>query len=662
MLKKHFLCVLNSIIMFFIIVSSLSVKIYADDNPSITISWPTDNKKYATGLEQTYNPTINIDKDYVQLEYIASTSASSSLTQYFDTGFNHDNNTSYEMVVVFDTQYSEYDTVFGAATMPRNISNSPEILLHRQPAGQIAINASNGHTFHSTITPNNVDKYKLSIKNKQLLNGDTTIASGGGDWGTVAYCNSTDYIYAFHVDSNISDQGHFKLYYFKIFDGDSLKRDFIPVLTLKKIDAAKVYDNESIPAGTPCLYDLKNNRFHKNKGSEEFAAGPALVNLNGNQYGVLDYIASTGNNYIDTKLLYSSNDIKVSIGFNQSDAKQKSVFAHFINSPYTTGITIHTQGGDTNGVIFYSTTSSSATFTPYYSTSTHNEFDIERIGSNIKGYKDLPSVSNDDIIATNSGDVLKTCSPFIFSQQYNGTPSPSNNSITSLYYLQVYDGLNTSNKYIIKRDYIPVKRMADGKIGLFDLVNKQFVYQDTGDDFVTSDHAPTGQNAIYHIVTNDFHNYSSKETDSGDYVAGVKLGNIGKALYASENVDLTHNWSIVINKFSPNFTAYKGIYDGNEHKLVLNNVKDKDGNIIDPSKYTIKYSIDNGANYDKDLDELNSNYNNFTDLGSYTVYYKIVSNTAGVYEDLLGTVSISIYKNAPNNSSKHYILPKTGIN
>ena len=661
MLRKRFFCVFNYIIAVFVILSSTCVNIHADDDSSITISWPTDNVKYATGSEQTYNPTINIDKDYVQLEYIETTSTSENVVQYFDTGYKHNNNSCYEMEIIFN-QYYSFDSIFGAAHSPRNGTdhNTQELYFFRSTANQLNINAGNALTDKSDLYPNQTDKYKFTIKNQTVYEGINQKIK----WSdTVNNCDYSDYLFAINIDDTAFTQGHFKLFYFKIFNGNDTEpiNYFIPVLTLKEIDANKVYDNESIPAGTPCLYDLINNRFHKNKGSEEFAAGPALVNLNGNQYGVLDYIASTGNNYIDTKLFYSSNDIKVSIGFNQSDGKSKSVFAHYINSPYTTGITLHTQGGDTNGVIFYSTTSSSANFTPYYSTSTHNEFDIERIGSNIKGYKDLPSVSNDDIIATNSGDVLKTCSPFIFSQQYNSTPSPSNNSITSLYYLQVYDGLNTSNKYIIKRDYIPVKRMADGKIGLFDLVNKQFVYQDTGDDFVTSDHAPTGQNAIYHIVTNDFHNYSSKETDSGDYVAGVKLGNIGKALYASENVDLTHDWSIVQNKFSPDFNAYNGIYDGNEHKLVLNNVKDLYSDVIDPSKYTIKYSIDNGTIYDKNLDELNSNYNNFTNIGSYTVYYKIVSNTVGIYEDLLGTINISINKYVPSNP-KQYNPPKTGIN
>lgn len=653
---------IKKIVISFVALTFFCTAVYADTKPSMTISWPTENKKYATGSEQTYNPTISIDKDYVQLEYIETTSSSEVATQYFDTGFHHDNNSKYEMEIVFKALYP-FDAVFGACGSPRDMSghNTQELYLlrHSSVNSVLRINAGNASTYFTSFTPNLSDKYKIIVDapNKKIYNGTSSICDTWVD--NVSYCDYTDSLFAFNNGNNPCAQGHFKLYYFKIYNGDILERDFIPVLTLKEIDANKVYDNESIPAGTPCLFDLKNNRFHKNKGSEEFAAGPALVSLNGTQYGVLEYIKSNGTNYIDTDVKYTCNDIKISIGFNQDSGSRQSVLGNYENtSGYKTGLTVYAENGSI-GVIYYSTGTGGKNNTQYYSFGTYNEFDVERKGQNVLGYKESPSISNNDEIATGCDDVLIATTPFIFSQR-RPDGSSYNNSSTSVYYLEMYDTLDGNGKYNIIRNYIPVKRMSDRVLGLYDLVSNRFFTKASGDDFITNDHTPTGQNAIYHIVENNFHEYSGKETDPNDYVAGVKLGNIGKAIFASNNKDLTHNWSILSNKFNPSFNAYNGQYDGNNHDLSLINVKDYYKNIIDPSKYTIKYSLDNGTTYDKDIADINAFYNNFKDIGEYAVKYKITSITAGVYEDLLGTIKIYVKK----KSSSHiplYVVPNTGI-
>ena len=50
-----------------------------------------------------------------------------------------------------------------------------------------------------------------------------------------------------------------KVYYFQIYDNDTLVRDFIPVL-----------DGD----GTPCMYDKVTKQFFYNQGTGEFIAGP----------------------------------------------------------------------------------------------------------------------------------------------------------------------------------------------------------------------------------------------------------------------------------------------------------------------------------------------------------------------------------------------------
>lgn len=654
----------RKIVICFVVLTFFCTSVYADSNPSMTISWPTDNEKYATGSEQTYNPTLSIDKDYIQLEYIETTSSSENATQYFDTSFHHDNNSKYEMEIMFKTLYP-YDAVFGATGYPRDLygHNTQELYLFRHSSrnGALRINAGNASTYQTEdFVPDFTVKYKITVDapNKKIYNGTTSVCNTWVD--NVQYCDSSDYIFAFNNGDTPSAQGHYKLYYFKIFDGDSLVRNFIPVLTLKEIDASKVNEGVSIPAGTPCLFDLKNNRFHKNIGTEEFAAGPALVTLNGTQYGVLEYIKSNGTNYIDTDVKYTCNDIKISIGFNQESGAYAAVVGNYdTTSGYRSSITVYAEG-TTNGVIYHSPYGSDVRRKDnYYSLGTYNEFDVERKEQNIIGYKNFPSVSAKETIAEGCANVLTTSNPYIFAQNSPGGAA-AQYSKTSLYYLEMYNTVDADGKYNIIRNYIPVKRMSDGVLGLYDLVSNRFFTKASGDNFITNDHTPTGQNAIYHIVDNNFHEYSGKETDSNDYVAGVKLGNIGKVIFASNNKNLTHNWSILSNKFNPSFNAYNGQYDGNNHDLSLINVKDYYNNIIDSSKYTIEYSLDNGTTYDKDIADINAFYNNFKDIGEYAVKYKITSITAGVYEDLLGTIKIYVKK----KSSSHvplYVVPNTGV-
>ena len=53
-----------------------------------------------------------------------------------------------------------------------------------------------------------------------------------------------------------------RMYNFKIYDNDTLVRDFIPVLD----------DN-----GIPCMYDKVEDKFYYNMGTGQFIAGPVIT-------------------------------------------------------------------------------------------------------------------------------------------------------------------------------------------------------------------------------------------------------------------------------------------------------------------------------------------------------------------------------------------------
>lgn len=75
-----------------------------------------------------------------------------------------------------------------------------------------------------------------------------------------------------------------RLYYVKIWDNDSLVRDFIPCL-----DASNV----------PCLYDLVEGKAYYNAGTGSFTYGHTITPV--------EYLESTGTQYIDTGVNANSN-------------------------------------------------------------------------------------------------------------------------------------------------------------------------------------------------------------------------------------------------------------------------------------------------------------------------------------------------------------------
>lgn len=73
------------------------------------------------------------------------------------------------------------------------------------------------------------------------------------------------YLFAYNTGSSVANQGYLKLYSCKIYDGDTLVRDFIPIKTT---------------VNTYGLWDRVNKVFYKNAGTGTFAGG-SFISLSG---------------------------------------------------------------------------------------------------------------------------------------------------------------------------------------------------------------------------------------------------------------------------------------------------------------------------------------------------------------------------------------------
>lgn len=204
---------------------------------------------------------------YTQLEYIQS-----SGTQYINTSFVP----NFETRIVMDCQVISYPSnasFFGArvASAGNDITSNTLVIM------------ADGYV--------RSDYYGSSVSNSSIPSGRITIdrSSNVTTFGSTTLRNTTSnrssqdalYLFATNTNGSSSLPGRIRLYSCKIYDGETLTRDYIPSR------------NSSGSAG---LYDIVNNTFYSNQGSGTFTGGPIVPSV----FKEIQYIQSSGSQYIDT--------------------------------------------------------------------------------------------------------------------------------------------------------------------------------------------------------------------------------------------------------------------------------------------------------------------------------------------------------------------------
>lgn len=222
------------------------------------------------------------------LEYIESTG-----TQHIDTGVKPNQNT--RVVADMYVPMTAGTTPFGV----RASSLYYYILL------------SGGKWYYGFKTSENNTNLTTSGRvTIETYNGSITVngTSQSYSTGTFSFSDHTLWICAMNDAGSQNASASVKVYSFKIYDGDTLIRDFVPA------------KNASGEVG---LYDNVNSQFHGNAGTGTFTAGSVVEEIGGKTVGiarkakklylgvpekkdaitVLDYIESTGTQYIDTGVI-----------------------------------------------------------------------------------------------------------------------------------------------------------------------------------------------------------------------------------------------------------------------------------------------------------------------------------------------------------------------
>ena len=186
---------------------------------------------------------------YIELEYIEGTG-----TQYISTDYRPNSNTRLELEFGDISAPERYQSavILSASSVFANVKH---FLLGAYDLRFTwsGTSASGGSVFSGSYS----GKHILTINNNILtFDGNTVVNDTSTDFVDLTFLT----LFASLANLNSPNFGRYKLYSFKIYENNSLVRDFIPV--------GRKSDFEI------CLYDLITNAFFTNTGTGTFIAGP----------------------------------------------------------------------------------------------------------------------------------------------------------------------------------------------------------------------------------------------------------------------------------------------------------------------------------------------------------------------------------------------------
>lgn len=227
------------------------VNIWATDyNPlghNVQLELGTSGTEYTEHIEDFSGATLttknigadgalefaNLPSEYQQVEYIESTGV-----QYIDTGFIPDDNSGFDIVYITNSNVgsSGYGTILGSRYDSRNTEFHLTTFNSEVRFGN--------NTYNGGIT---VGELMHSVLKNKVYTSNSVTTNLSGEF--VAPGNLT--VFALNVRGSITQYSKTRVYSLKLYDGDSLIRDYVPC-----------YRKEDEVSG---FFDLVTNEFYTNK-------------------------------------------------------------------------------------------------------------------------------------------------------------------------------------------------------------------------------------------------------------------------------------------------------------------------------------------------------------------------------------------------------------
>ena len=292
------------------------------------------------------------------------------------------------------------------------------------------------HTWSFVISP---DRTLYLVKDGTAL----STVSWGGELNksvTVAlFCN--------HSSSNFTEKSWAAFKYFKIYDNNNLVFDGIP--------ARRNSD------GVLGMYDTVSKTFLTNVGSGTFTAGPDI--LVPSNYTQLEYIQSTGTQYINTGIIPANYDWYAEFGMSFSSTSKMffgagigafggGSWAYQFGLPSWNGISL--QWGEGSGARG-GTTQLGVSMDTFY------DWKLSKTGLYVDGVlkAQMQSPNND----------YTSCTRSIWIGRINSTSTGYNDGTSAWKYVRIFDDTDS-----LVFNGIPARRNSDDEIGLYDTVTGEF--------------------------------------------------------------------------------------------------------------------------------------------------------------------------------------------
>ncbi|MBQ8299899.1 MAG: hypothetical protein IJX99_08645 [Clostridia bacterium] len=274
--------------------------------------------------------------------------------------------------------------------------------------------------FTGTLECNVINKTwtRTNINNSNAPTQNGTLPSDFAD-----FSNLPIYIFACNSETGAIEIASSRLYSFKIYFDNVLVRDFKPCR-----DRHEVY----------CLYDEVSKTYFYNIGTGEFSGG---VSIN-REVDYVEYIQSTGTQYIDTGIVPNTNT-KVEIAFQATSVTSSESWIYAVAQG--------TAGSFRAGLVskkFYTS----------------------------NGFSYSQSVTTAYTVATGACAYNQTLPAYLFSQRENNSIAHTANSKYKLFYCKIWE-----NNILIAH-FRPCKDKA-GNYCLYDEITKTYLYNNGTGEF-----------------------------------------------------------------------------------------------------------------------------------------------------------------------------------
>lgn len=383
----------------------------------------------------------NLPSGYTAVPYLKGTG-----TQYIDTGFKPTGYTRYVIKMKMNAA-SNLIGIMGAETGWGSLS--------------FAMWAKHLSYYNSTATnqtwdvSNTTDPVTLDFDKGVLKKNGTTVYS----FTTSSFsCAFSAYLFGINRNGTLTEACNgLSIYECEIYNNDVLQRKFIPakrtsdnVLGMYDTVNSKFYTN----AGTGTFETSTETRDNWKKISTAYIKMPYQVP---SSYTQLEYITTTGTQYINTNFTPNSN----------TKIEMETSFSNISSGNYNLWCSRNTISSQTFTCFYIGGSGLRSDYnTTMYSTSKKCAVDEKILATQDKNNFYL----NNSLIYTHTAATFNCPYPMLLlaSQQSGATSTLGNYHQGKVYYCKIYD-----NGTLV-RNFVPAKRNSDSVAGLYDTVNSVF--------------------------------------------------------------------------------------------------------------------------------------------------------------------------------------------